>query len=1548
MNNNNTSNSNSINWRQNNNPANISNETNSHPQRNNYVEIMRNQQVPISNPNQILRNTSNGSFVLNTSQNSETFYPQFSNILPIQKNAYSATPHSANQSLMQQGYIHTQSYPINSQQLFHQNTPHSNSSIINQMHTLQFPQNIHSLNNSVNSIQNENNNKKFNQISQIDNRSSIIALPRKSQSNPNNIFQNQDRTLQFTKSQPEIRSNNERTNFVNASHIQKSNSSIFREKNTKQSLAFDIFGGGDEDTPPSISISSIQSSLSSRSVFSVPRYDTSNKIQNSVKENKQRRKQIANSNRRNRRSSIDFIEEDVDDDFVPDFDDEEEDYRIDDLSGLEEEFESNKIKNNNFELIEDEDEFDFENYSDEEESESEIEDDRKLKNKKRKKKKIDDEYGDSDSDEFKTKKKSKKTQGDDAPIIVEATENVFHIELVLDHRDTIHENRTVPEYYIKWLGKSHIHNSWHVEWELEGLQGFKKLTNYIKKIKDFEKWKKSASVEELDQENVTLELERDLQYHWTQVDRVIGKRYIQKRRDQNFENNETQEIQYLVKWKYLPYSECTWEYFDDIQFAKKKIDNFLERDNKHGFVYHPSTQSQRSLQSFKKMESQPSWISGGELRDYQLEGVNWMHHSWCNNTNIIMADEMGLGKTIQTISFLNTLYNFHEVKGPFLIIVPLSTINGWITEFKKWAPNMNVIPYIGNGNSRRIARHFEFFIENGFPTRNEALKRSQVEFYEDNMKYVGIKKTFKFNVLLTTYELVIKDAEYLNRISWANVSIDEAHRLKNDKAKLYTKLFNFDRESTLLITGTPLQNTLRELWCLLHFLDQDKFFSFEQFEKEYSSLEDKDTVDKLHKALMPHILRRMKYDVEKSLPKKIERILRVGLSPLQKEYYKIILKRDYKELKTSGQSTNLSNIVVQLKKVCNHPYFFPNAREKMELEKKNKLEAMIEGSGKLWLLDQLLNQLKETGHRVLIFSQMVMVLDLLGEYLTLKGHQFKRLDGSTPSHQRIQSVNHFNDPESKDFVFLLTTRAGGLGINLTSADTVVIFDSDWNPQQDLQACSRAHRIGQKKVVNIYRLITKDTVEEKILEQAKQKMILDHLVIQKMDTSGRMILSGKNSQNPKFTKSDLNEILQFGAKELFSDKNESEKPPTLEEILDRAELQGDQNIENQGEGSLLGSFSVSNFIAPGITTSNEDLKALAKEQEKIRGKKRKRQSNWDNVIPNLSQDNYKGLPVASRRTRRKKNNENNLKDNENIHNFNSNDTIEFITIFKQFPDPDQIEKIIELSNIKHTLEDSQSFVQDLLSKCRNSSKFIIFNGIQVDAEEITRLVDQFSVLKVVSKSYISLMKNQQVNSEQVESWAVKWTINEDNTLLQSVLKYGIGNWEAIRNQTHSLRYKICPTNSSSNKYATHNQISQRLNTLLEDLRLRFYGITESELEDAQKPSIMKIKIKKKISTKPSLPKESCQSILSFIDVTIDELKKAIEVHGLEGVDKFEESLTIIRDTIDQVSESETNYEDVSNTLWNYIGECVGISSEVLEAISRFNIPTMHRTKKEKKI
>jgi len=329
--------------------------------------------------------------------------------------------------------------------------------------------------------------------------------------------------------------------------------------------------------------------------------------------------------------------------------------------------------------------------------------------------------------------------------------------------------------------------------------------------------------------------------------------------------------------------------------------------------------------------------------------------------------------------------------------------------------------------------------------------------------------------------------------------IDEAHRLKNEASLFSTTVRSFNTAHRLLLTGTPLQNNLHELWALLNFLLPDIFSDAEQFDEWFNlEIDDeeakKEMISQLHKILRPFMLRRLKADVAKGLPPKTETLVMVGMSKVQKQLYKKLLLRDIESITSSAgkNKTAILNIVMQLRKCCGHPYLFDGVEDRT-LDPLG--EHLVFNCGKLAVVDKLLKKLQERGSRVLIFTQMTRILDILEDYMVMRGFKYCRLDGNTDYDTRESMIEEFNRKGSEKFCFILSTRAGGLGINLQTADTCILYDSDWNPQADLQAQDRCHRIGQKKPVSVYRMVTENTIEEKIVERAQQKLKLDAMVVQ---------------------------------------------------------------------------------------------------------------------------------------------------------------------------------------------------------------------------------------------------------------------------------------------------------------------------------------------------------------------------------------------------------------------------------------------------------------------
>ncbi|CAM6007180.1 unnamed protein product [Sphagnum balticum] len=534
-------------------------------------------------------------------------------------------------------------------------------------------------------------------------------------------------------------------------------------------------------------------------------------------------------------------------------------------------------------------------------------------------------------------------------------------------------------------------------------------------------------------------------------------------------------------------------------------------------------------------------VTGGRLKGYQLRGIKWLISLWQNGLNGILADQMGLGKTVQTIGLLAHLKG-KGMYGPFLVVAPLSTLSNWVSEVKRWVPSMEVLLYHA-------------------PTKDDrAALRSK------HMPYGPPKESTP--VIVTSYEVAMNDRRFLARHKWKYIIVDEGHRLKNYDCRLLRELKQMPADNVLLLTGTPLQNNLRELWSLLNFILPQIFSSLREFqswfdlsERQTSSSNKEEmnesrrlqVVSKLHLILRPFLLRRLKKDVEKTLPLKKEIILYTPMTPQQKEFHDHLINKTLNEYFEDRSNypgaqlkSKLNNVVMQLRKNCNHPDLFTSQfGDSLDYPPVDELVAQC---GKLKLLDRLLKHLKDRGHKVLVFSQMTKVLDILEYYLGERGHNPCRIDGSVSQVDRQRQIKEFNEEKSR-FLFLLSTRAGGLGINLTSADTVIIYDSDWNPHMDMQAMDRCHRIGQTRPVHVYRLATAQSVECRMLKVATGKLKLEHLVIEKgqfKQEQDTMKTALKESDLLALLKQEQDEEEEFVQSAEISDSN-------LQIALDRRDL-----------------------------------------------------------------------------------------------------------------------------------------------------------------------------------------------------------------------------------------------------------------------------------------------------------------------------------------------------------------------------------------------------------
>nr|CAD1819092.1 unnamed protein product [Ananas comosus var. bracteatus] len=633
----------------------------------------------------------------------------------------------------------------------------------------------------------------------------------------------------------------------------------------------------------------------------------------------------------------------------------------------------------------------------------------------------------------------------------------------------------IYEFLVKWVGRSNIHNSWISESLLKSLAK-RKLENY--------KAKYGLAVINICEEQ------------WSQPQRVIALRVSK---------DGSEEA--LVKWCSLSYDECTWERLDEPVVKKfahlvTEFKNFesqtLEKDARSGFP-----RARGDAQELVSLVEQPKELQGGMLFPHQLEALNWLRKCWYRNRNVILADEMGLGKTVSACAFMSSLYCEFRAKLPCLILVPLSTMPNWLAEFASWAPHLNVVEYHGGAKARSIIRQYEWHAS-------------------DPIGSGKATKAYKFNVLLTTYEMVLADACHLRSVSWEVLLVDEGHRLKNSGSKLFSMLNTFSFQHRVLLTGTPLQNNIGEMYNLLNFLQPDSFPCLLAFEEKFNDLTTAEKVEELKKLVSPHMLRRLKRDAMQNIPPKTERMVPVELTSIQAEYYRAMLTKNYQILRNMGKGAvqqSMLNIVMQLRKVCNHPYLIPGTEpESGSVEFLHEMR--IKASAKLMLLHQMLKILERDGHRVLIFSQMTKLLDILEDYLTIEfgPKTFERVDGSVSVADRQAAIARFNQDKSR-FVFLLSTRSCGLGINLATADTVIIYDSDFNPHADIQAMNRAHRIGQSSRLLVYRLVVRASVEERILQLAKKKLMLDQLFVNKSESQ-----------------KEVEDILRWGTEELFNDSD----------------------------------------------------------------------------------------------------------------------------------------------------------------------------------------------------------------------------------------------------------------------------------------------------------------------------------------------------------------------------------------------------------------------------
>jgi chromodomain-helicase-DNA-binding protein 4 len=636
---------------------------------------------------------------------------------------------------------------------------------------------------------------------------------------------------------------------------------------------------------------------------------------------------------------------------------------------------------------------------------------------------------------------------------------------------------------------------------------------------------------------------------WLRIDIVLDVKYTNRVDVHGYEIDKARikEVdRALIKYKGLGYEDAVWEDVpgpDDgdrwTDFVIAYEDWVLGRYTTPPSISHLKNRMEKvRSKPFKEKSKQPENLIGGELMKYQLDGMNWLYYQWYLQKSGILADEMGLGKTIQIIAFLAMMVE--DLKCfPFLIVVPNSTCANWRREIKQWAPQLRVVTYFGSSTARKMAYDYELFPDGS--------------------------KSLRCHAVITSYDAATEDGSkrFFRRVQWQGLIVDEGQRLKNDQSQLHTTLNAFKIPFRILLTGTPLQNNARELFNLLQFLDDT--IDASKMEEEFAEMTNK-KISELHSLIKPFILRRTKLQVLTFLPAMAQIILPVSMSVLQKKTYKGILAQRPELLRslfsTTGLKSNervgLNNILMQLRKCLCHPFVFNQSIEERELDHQITHKNLVEASSKLQLLELLLPKLQERGHRVLIFSQFLDMLSVVEDFLEGMSLPYQRLDGRIDSLEKQKRIDEFNAPDSPLFAFLLSTRAGGVGINLATADTVIILDPDFNPHQDIQAISRAHRIGQTKKVLCFQLMTRNSAEEKIMQIGRKKMALDEVVINQLDEED-------------VEERDMENILKHGMAELFNDDDPEQSihydDTSIEKLLDRSQIENTKSKDDTAESQF---------------------------------------------------------------------------------------------------------------------------------------------------------------------------------------------------------------------------------------------------------------------------------------------------------------------------------------------------------------------------------------------
>jgi len=796
------------------------------------------------------------------------------------------------------------------------------------------------------------------------------------------------------------------------------------------------------------------------------------------------------------------------------------------------------------------------------------------------------------------------------------------------------ENTFEERFLIKWSDQSFLHCSWELEADLlEQVEGAKTfLSSFFRKSENGLFYTSDERCDGDYFDPAWVQIDRILEVHPPEeipertpkegeLEAVTTFGIVMDKKDPSYKNGTGR--QFLIKWGSTPYTDSTYEFERDLIMCDVEyegaLEAFEERSTKPSKAVMKTflrngeetlrrtykllgdeatmneTLKEKKVGEYQKELADHVYPNGGQLRDYQAEGVTWLIANYVNKRSSILADEMGLGKTLQTCSFVNLVATRFNQRGPFLVVAPLSTLEHWKREFDAWT-NLNAFIYHGSQKDRELIRENEMAYEIDRP-QNVAFNSSYLKKCHKNCR-TKAEKIWMAQVVITTPEMLITDDfGELFAIPWEILVVDEAHRLKSATSRLAINLRNnkFKFKHTLLLTGTPIQNNMNELWALLNFIDPDKFLDDKEFLEQFGDMKSTEKIDELHEAIRPYILRRLKEDVEKSVPPKEETLIEVELTIVQKQYYRALYEKNVgflsRNKKKALDGPSISNLAMQLRKCCNHPFLLRGVEEEMRPQQDDDMsegDFLAKSSGKLVLLDKLLPRMKADGHRILVFSQFKIMLDILEDYLNVRNHKTERIDGSITGKKRQQAIDRFQAKEKNGkeppFIMLLSTRAGGVGINLTAADTVIIFDSDWNPQNDLQAQARCHRIGQTKNVKVYRLLTRKTYEMQMFHMSSMKMGLDQAVLQGFES---------NSGDAVMSKDEIEKLLRHGAYDIFNEEKagtaEAESKGFIEEDIETILARRTKTVVHDNTGSKSsaagGKFSKASFKAPSTPSAD---------------------------------------------------------------------------------------------------------------------------------------------------------------------------------------------------------------------------------------------------------------------------------------------------------------------------------------------------------------------------